>query len=344
MNAFDQTVVAAVTGHMNSDHPEDNLLIARAFGRPEATASTMTGLDGVAGVWRVVDADGEHDLSVAWPGGPISERPHIRREVVALYRAACERLGVAPREEHGSGEQGHGASGASGHGAGHGAGSADEEEAGFSGELRSATWKDHGDSEHSTFMEDIMRGRAGRADYANLVAQHYFVYEALEAASEQLTADDRYAVFHPAELVRLPALEHDLQFLLGDGWREQIAAVPATEAYVARIREIAAESWVPGIIAHHYTRYLGDLSGGQAISRLVARQHGFERDGVAFYDFAELGPIPHFKKRYREALDVLGTELSEGERRRMVDEVREAYRFNTQTFHDLDHVREKTAA
>jgi len=106
----------------------------------------------------------------------------------------------------------------------------------------------------------------------------------------------------------------------------------------------APEGWAGGFIAHHYTRYLGDLSGGQAIARLVSRQHGFEGDGVAFYDFAELGPIPHFKKAYREALDSLGAELSDAERQRMCDEVREAYRFNTETFRDLDVVREKTAA
>jgi heme oxygenase len=347
VNAFDQTVIAAVTGHMNGDHPEDNLLIARAFGRPGATASTMTGLDESAGVWRVVDAEGEHELSIAWPGGPIAERPQIRREVVALYKTACEKLGLAPREEHAAAPQtGHPHGEGHPHGAGHPHGhpGAAEEPSGFSGELRKATWKDHGDTEHSTFMEDVMRGRASREDYVNLVAQHYFLYEALEEAAELLAADERYEVFHPAALVRLTALEEDLLFLLGDDWRERIEPVPATEAYVARIRELAAEGWLPGIVAHHYTRYLGDLSGGQAISRMVSRHHGFEHAGVAFYDFAELGPIPHFKKLYREALDALGTELSEEERRRMVDEAREAYRFNGDTFRDLDLVREKTAA
>lgn len=349
---FDASVVTAVTGHMNGDHPEDNLLIARAFGRPEATASTMIGVDGEAGLWRVTDPSGEHELSVAWPGGPIAERPEIRREVVALYNAACEKLGVAPREEHGSApqqpEHGHagGAHGGHAHGAGpHGAqpaahhGQAEDDDS-FSSALRKATWQDHGDSEHSTFMEDIMKGEAGRDDFAALVAQHYFLYVALEEASARLlAADESYAAFHPAALVRLPALEEDLEFLLGADWRDRIAPVPTTEAYVARINAIAAEGWKPGLVAHHYTRYLGDLSGGQAIARLVARQHGFERAGVAFYDFAELGPIPHFKKTYREALDALGAQLSGEEQQRVVDEVREAYRFNTLTFVDLDRER-----
>jgi hypothetical protein len=34
---------------------------------------------------------------VPWPGGSITERPQVRREIVALYDAACERLGIEPR-------------------------------------------------------------------------------------------------------------------------------------------------------------------------------------------------------------------------------------------------------
>ena len=82
---------------MNGDHPADNLLIARAFGYPEASAVTMIGLDGDAGIWTVTEAGEEHELRVPWPGGPITERPEVRREVVVLYEQACARLGVTPR-------------------------------------------------------------------------------------------------------------------------------------------------------------------------------------------------------------------------------------------------------
>lgn len=96
---FDDSVVSAVLHHMNDDHRDDNLLIARAFSPgAEITASTMTGFDGSQGEWRVTLADGgERDLSVPWPSGPISERPEVRREIVALYDESCRRLGVEPR-------------------------------------------------------------------------------------------------------------------------------------------------------------------------------------------------------------------------------------------------------
>jgi hypothetical protein len=97
-HTFDQPTTAGVLGHMNSDHTGDNLLIARAFGRPDGVSATMTGFDGDGGDWRVDLADGSTaDLRVPWPGGAITERPEVRREVVALYDEACRRLGVEPR-------------------------------------------------------------------------------------------------------------------------------------------------------------------------------------------------------------------------------------------------------
>lgn len=83
---------------MNDDHLDDNVLIARAFGYPEVTKSVMSGFDGDAAQWSVTDPSGVHELNIPWPGGPISERPEVRRAVVLVYREACARLGITPRE------------------------------------------------------------------------------------------------------------------------------------------------------------------------------------------------------------------------------------------------------
>lgn len=96
MPTFPAETVTAVLAHMNDDHRDDNLLIARAFGSADATAATMTSLDHVGGTW-VYDAAGRsHDLTVPWTA-EISERAEIRREIVVLYDAACARLGITPR-------------------------------------------------------------------------------------------------------------------------------------------------------------------------------------------------------------------------------------------------------
>ncbi|GAA1702342.1 hypothetical protein GCM10009808_20330 [Microbacterium sediminicola] len=96
---FDDAIRAGVLGHMNDDHRDDNLLIARAFGAGgEVAASRMTDFDGDGGLWEVDLADGTStEVRVPWPGGPITERPEIRREIVALYDESCRRLGIPPR-------------------------------------------------------------------------------------------------------------------------------------------------------------------------------------------------------------------------------------------------------
>lgn len=96
---FEPAVVQAILGHMNADHDDDNVLIVRAFGPSGDVASAeMSSFDGDGGDWIAYDADGTaRPVRVGWPGGPISERPEVRREIVALYDAACVRLGVAPR-------------------------------------------------------------------------------------------------------------------------------------------------------------------------------------------------------------------------------------------------------
>jgi hypothetical protein len=97
VTTFSPDIVDAVLRHMNGDHSDDNLLIARAFVNPAADAATMTGLDGDGGVWDVTAAGATSSASVAWPAGPITERAEVRREIVALHEEACAVLGVEPR-------------------------------------------------------------------------------------------------------------------------------------------------------------------------------------------------------------------------------------------------------
>ncbi|MCR2783143.1 MULTISPECIES: DUF2470 domain-containing protein [unclassified Microbacterium] len=97
-HTFDDAALAGVLGHMNDDHAADNVLIARAFGPADTTDATMTGFDGDGGDWIAVRADGSSaPVRVGWPGGPITERRDVRREIVALYDAACAELGIEPR-------------------------------------------------------------------------------------------------------------------------------------------------------------------------------------------------------------------------------------------------------
>src|SRR5690606_28150475 len=153
---------------------------------------------------------------------------------------------------------------------------------------------------------------------------------------ERMRRDPVAAVFITDKLTRLPALEADLEFLVGPDWREKIKPLPTTQRYVARINEVGA-TWAGGFVAHHYTRYLGDLSGGIFIGRVMKRRFGFETNGVGFYLFDDIADPNAFKDVYREQLDA--APWDDAERERVIDEVLLAYRFNTELFEELDRVR-----
>ena len=211
----------------------------------------------------------------------------------------------------------------------------------FSQALRERTRGGHSASEGANFMDDLMKGNGSREDYIALVAQHYFIYEALEGAAQHFADDSDAAAFISPQLTRLPALRADLQFLIGDDWLSTIAPLPTTQRYTARINQIAAEGWAGGFIAHHYTRYLGDLSGGQIIRTLMQRQFGFETNGVGFYLFDEIAKPKEFKETYRDQLDAVGWSAEESER--VIEEVVRAYQFNTDLFVDLSDAKAAAA-
>ena len=211
----------------------------------------------------------------------------------------------------------------------------------FSAALRERSRAAHSTSEHAGFMTDLMNGTGTRDDYIALVVQHWFIYAALEEATERMRVDPVASVFLSNKLTRLPALEADLDFLLGADWRGTVTPLPTTERYVARIRRVAA-TWPGGFIAHHYTRYLGDLSGGQFIGRLMQRRFGFDTNGIGFYLFGDIADPEAFKNVYREQLDA--APWDEAEKGRVIDEVLVAYRFNTELFADLAQAKSARTA
>lgn len=206
----------------------------------------------------------------------------------------------------------------------------------FSTLLRQRSSGAHSASEGEGFMSGLLKGEGTRDDYVSLVAQHYFIYRALEAAAERMSGDPIAAPFITDRLTRLPALEADLEFLIGPDWAEQIRPLPTTERYVSRIDEVGS-TWPGGFIAHHYTRYLGDLSGGIFIGRVMQRRFGFETNGVGFYVFDDIADPRAFKDVYREQLDAVPWD--DEERERVVGEVLRAYQFNTELFQDLERAR-----
>ncbi|MFE4614948.1 MULTISPECIES: heme oxygenase (biliverdin-producing) [Streptomyces] len=204
----------------------------------------------------------------------------------------------------------------------------------FSTLIRTASHEQHTEAETSSFMGDLLGGRLAVDAYARYTEQLWFVYRALEEGAEALREDPVAGPFIQPELFRTTALEQDLAHLRGSDWRAGVSPLPATVAYAERVAECARD-WPAGYVAHHYTRYLGDLSGGQIIRDKAERTWGFARkgDGVRFYVFDEIANPAAFKRGYRELLDAVNAD--DLEKQRIVDECKRAFDFNSAVFHQL---------
>jgi heme oxygenase len=204
----------------------------------------------------------------------------------------------------------------------------------FSTRIRVASHEQHTEAETSTFMSDLLGGRLGVDAYTRYTEQLWFVYRALEDAADALRADPVAGPFIQPELMRTAELERDLAHLRGEDWREGLVALPSTAAYAARVTECAA-LWPGGYVAHHYTRYLGDLSGGQIIRDRAEKTWGFSRkgDGVRFYVFEDVSNPAACKRRYRELLDAVPAD--ELEKKRIIEECKRAFDFNGAVFREL---------
>ncbi|MEV2222568.1 biliverdin-producing heme oxygenase [Nocardia vinacea] len=204
----------------------------------------------------------------------------------------------------------------------------------FSTAIRTATAQQHEAAENSSFISDMLGGELGIDSYHRYTAQLWFIYHALEDRWDALADDPIAGPFIRTELARTAELERDLAHLIGPDWRDALEALPATAAYAARIDECARE-WPAGYIAHHYTRYLGDLSGGQVIRGTAEKLWNLPHrgDGVRFYVFDAVGNPAAFKREYRSLLDQLP--LDDLERRRVLDEGQRAFALNTAVFAEL---------
>ncbi|WP_151772930.1 heme oxygenase (biliverdin-producing) [Streptomyces abyssomicinicus] len=212
----------------------------------------------------------------------------------------------------------------------------------FSELLRTATRAQHTEAENSGFLTSMLGGGLGVEAYARYTEQLWFVYTALEEPAHALRDDPVAGPFVRPELMRLPALERDLARLRGPGWRAGLTPLPAAEEYAARVTACARE-WPAGYVAHHYTRYLGDLSGGQVIRGAAEKNWGFapKGDGVRFYVFDAIPNPAAFKRDYRARLDAVPVD-GPG-RRRVVEECRRAFACNTALLRGLEREFAATA-
>lgn len=203
--------------------------------------------------------------------------------------------------------------------------------------LREGTKQSHTAAENTAYMKCFLKGIVEREPFRKLLANLYLVYSALETELQRHQAHPEIGPMYFAELNRTSNLETDLAFYYGDNWREQIAPLPAGQVYVDRIHEIANTDPVL-LIAHAYTRYMGDLSGGQALKNIVRSALKLPPDqGTGLHEFEQIPTVEAkrvFKEKYRQALNSLP--VDEDTIQRIVDEANYAFQLNRDVVHELE--------
>ena len=199
--------------------------------------------------------------------------------------------------------------------------------------LRAETRASHRLAEEAPFVRSLLGGRISPHVYVRFVRSLHVVYAEMEGTLDANPANPDLSQLDLPELRRLSRLEDDLRCWGGMCSLDSEPSSFATRAYAERIRDLARSSPVR-LVGHLYTRYLGDLSGGQMIARALERTFGLEDGkGVAFYWFGDRAERARLKERFRTRLD--GLPLDPAASDLVIAEAIRAFEYNVRLFDEL---------
>ena len=201
-------------------------------------------------------------------------------------------------------------------------------------QLREGTSKSHSMAENVSFVKSFLGGVIDKESYRKLVSNLYFVYSAMEEEMEKNKENIYIKPIYFTELNRRKNLELDLEHYYGPNWKSLIRISEATASYVERIKSISMER-PELLVAHAYTRYLGDLSGGQLLKKIAQRAMNLsDGKGLAFYEFDAVADEQEFKQNYKKALDSLPLDSNLAEN--IVAEANISFTMNMKMFQELE--------
>ena len=200
-------------------------------------------------------------------------------------------------------------------------------------ELKTGTKRSHTAAESTKFVGSFLRGVVSEENYRTLIKDFYFVYSALEEEMERLKDDEFLNPIYFKELNRLNFLKMDLRYYYGPNWMMEVKPSEACIQYVERIHEVADKDPYL-LVGHHYTRYLGDLSGGQILKGIAEKALDLPKnEGLHFYDFPNIEDKKEFKTKYRSGLDQVTTDSHKIND--IIAEANYAFRLNMYMFDEL---------
>jgi heme oxygenase len=201
----------------------------------------------------------------------------------------------------------------------------------FVDRMKEETWEDHEASKDSPFATTIMSGELGKQAFIEWQRALYPVYVLLEEILRaKRKTDATIHIFDHRKLDRADRIYDDLMLLGVDPIKEptQLKTIPP---YLEAIKKASEEA--PRLMAYHYTRYMGDMNGGQVIAMRMSKVYGIDNRALSCYDFNQLGDLYHYRKQYKTLLELVP--WTEEERESFIDEAKIAYKINEQLFNEL---------
>lgn len=203
---------------------------------------------------------------------------------------------------------------------------------GLAAELKESTAEVHNQAEGALFVKCFMAGSIDREDHTAHLRALLSVYEALEEGMRKHKDHPVLSNIYFPALERSAKIKEDLAFLAGKDWESKLPETEAARNYADRLRKLAENNPVR-LVAHAYTRYLGDLSGGQILKKMAQKHLGLEQDGLAFYRF-DIEKPGTFKDEYRSRLDQLP--LNDTEKKEIIEEAKDAFLLNGKIFAEIE--------
>ena len=198
--------------------------------------------------------------------------------------------------------------------------------------LKEGTKESHSAAENTKFVASFLRGVVDYEEYRKLLTNFYYVYDTMEQRIRE-TEDPMVQAIKSEDLERKEAIERDLEYYYGPEWKDKQTPSEACNTYCHRINEIAEKDPYL-LIAHHYTRYIGDLSGGKILKEIAARVlKPPVGKGLDFYEFPSIPNAKEFKNNYRAVLDSL--ECDEQQINALITEANYAFRLNMYMFDEI---------
>jgi heme oxygenase len=203
----------------------------------------------------------------------------------------------------------------------------------LSSQIKEGTKKSHTMAENTGFITCFLKGVVEKKSYVKLMSDLYHVYSAMEDEFERHKERPILNKIYYPELFRKKSIEKDLEYYLGSDWESKVTQTSSCKRYVERIREVSNKNR-DLLISHHYTRYIGDLSGGQILKKIAQTALKVGDEGLNFYTFNDISDEKEFKNNYRSRLDSIP--FNQKEIDDIIEEANNAFHYNMDVFNEIE--------